>query len=502
MPNKTLTGLDYKYREFLNRMDIAWSYPTVFMAPNGEKLTDLTTWESGTFDTQGYGKEKWYEWPIEWSAPFGMTPQAIGDTSVSETGSHAKMYAKHVFYPVDLDSFLADFKYGDMRLGEAGMNELDYSIKLAEMGMTAYYQQVFWADGTGRRARCYSADNPDGTHTRIYLRPMWAQFAAPGALDATKYLVENQFVRVGTWDETAAAGVGSGGWTVGWTLLRIRQIHAGTTACGGADAPYILVTPQNVAPGDITTDMYLFIEHPEVSGTADKEVQGAFAYIGDGYNAHTDADSSVVGAGNAFPSFGRRMYAGVDRFTDDTYRRFRGYIYNRYQANPFAAVTLTAAVVDEWLTGFYANSPRGTRLDCVVTNTHMRSRFSTAFAAQGSLFMNYTDFPAGKNTIGFRGAAILDSYGPGGSNIIPVFFCDDCPRQSIWGFSWKVPQGPALVHAIVNPGEWAPGDAGMGPFRDMRNITKETKLQAVYQRSEMFIQHRPAAQTALFFAAE
>jgi hypothetical protein len=496
MPTTTLTQLDYKFREYLAKMEVAWAWPQMFMAPNGEKLQDLETWEAGSFDVQGYGKEKWYEWPIEWSAPYSITPGAIGDTSTPETGSHAKMYAKHTFAPVKLDSFLADYKNGDIQLGEAAMNELDYRVSLNLRQFQAHYQQVFWGDGTGRKARLYSMDDPDGTYTRIYLRPMWAQFAMPGALDATKHLVENMYVRIGTWDETAAAGVGSGAWTGTLNMRRIRQVHTGTTVCGGADAPYILVTPQIVDPGSDTT-LYLFIEHPETGGTADKEVQGAMAWIGDGYNAHTDATTSVVGAGNNFPSFGRRMYANIDRFTDDAYRKFRGYIYNRYVANPFATVTLTAAIVDEWLRGYYNNAPGGTRLDCIVANSALRSRFSTAFAAQGSLFMNYTDFPAGKNTVGFRGAAIIDCYGGGGDRVIPVFFCDDAPRQSIWGFAWK-----SLKHAIVNPGEWAPGDSGKGPFRDMRNITSETLLQATYQRSEMFIQHQPAAQTALFFAAE
>lgn len=494
MASTTLTQLDYKFREYLAKMDVAWRWPSVFMAPNGESLVGLETWTAGSFNVQGYGKEKWYEWPIEWSAPFPVTPGGIGDTSVNESGSHAKMYSKKVFAPIKLDSDLADYKNGQIELGISG-DELDYRVGLTLQALEAYYQQVFWGDGTGRRARVYSIDEMGGaTYSRIYLRPMYAINAAPGALDATKYLVPNEFVRIGLWDETAASGVGSGSWHASTYLRRITQIHVGTTACGGADAPYIVVTPQIVGGSGIAdpTTYYLFIEHPLSGGTADKEVQGVWSWLGDGYNAHSDAATAVNNA--AFPSFGRRVYATVDRFTDDTYAAFRGHVYNRQLATPCAAVALTTGVIDEWMRDFYAKAPRGTRLECLVANSALRSKVSTVFGTQGTVFLNDTDIP---HKIGFRSAAFIDCYGGGGSRVIPWFFCDDAPRGGIFGFTFK-----PLKHAVVNPGQWAPGDAGKGPFRDMRNITWETYLQALYERNEMFIQHRPAAQTACLFVTE
>ena len=501
MATTTLTQLDYKFQEYLAGMDIAWSWPTTFMAENGESLVGLETWESGSFAVKGYGKEKYYEWPIEWSVPFPVTPGGIGDTSVNESGSHAKMYSKKVFAPVKLDSDLADYRNGQIELGEAAMNELDYRIGLAQGALMAYYQQVFWGDGTGRRSRVYSIDEYGGaTYSRIYLKPMWSvNNAVPGALDATKYLVQNEFVRIGLWDETAASGVGSGSWHADTYLRRITQIHVGTTACGGADAPYILVTPQIPLGSTIVnpTYYYLFIEHPETSGTADKEVQGVWAALGDGYNAFTNA---ATGTNNsAYPPFGRRVYANIDRFTDDTYSAFRGHVYNRQLAVPCAAVALTTGVMDDWMRDFYRKAPRTrdggpTKLDCLVSNAGLRSKVSTMFASQGTVFLNDTEIP---HKTGWRTSAFIDSYCGGGSRVIPWFFCDDAPVGGIFGFSFK-----SLKHAIVNPGAWAPGDAGRGVFRDMRNITDETILKALYERNEMFIQHRPAAQTACLFVTE
>ncbi len=512
MASTTLTQLDYKFREYLAEMDVAWSWPSVFMASDGEPLVGLETWTAGSFEVKGYGKEKHYEWPIEWSAPFSLTPGGIDfDTSVNETGSHAKMYAKKVYAPILLDKELAEFKGGQIQLGAAAANELDYRIKLALGSMEAYYQQVFWGDGTGRRARVYSiiegtpASPGGGTYSTIYLRPMWATNAAPGAFDATKYLVENEFVRLGLWDETAASGVGSGSWYhANSNLRRIVQIHVGTSACGRADAPYIVVTPQILTSGGGAgstipdpTYYYVFIEHPETGGTADKEVQGVNAWMGDGYNAHTNA---ATGANNSgYPAFGRRVYATIDRYTDDTYAKFRGHVYNRQLATPCAAVPLTTAVIDDWLTDYYAKCPRDAsgkpyRIEAFVANSHLRSKFATVFATQGTVFLNDTDIP---HKIGWRSPAIIDSYGPGGSRIVPLFFAEDAPRNSIHGFCFK-----PLKHGIVEAGRWSPGDPGYGPFRDVSNITEEDVLKALYKRTEMFIQHRPAAQTSCLFVTE
>ena len=494
MATTTLTQLDYKFREKLGALEVMHRWPSVFMAPNGENLVGLESWEAGMFDLKTYGKEKWYEWPLQWSVGFPFTPGGIGDTSVAETGSHAKMYNKKVFAPIKLDTDLAHYKNGEIELS-ISPDELSYRLDVVNKGLAAYYQQTFWNDGVGRRARVYSVDDYGGVScNRWYLQPLMAINAAPGALDATKYLLEDMFIRVGLWDETAVSGVGSGSWFGATTnLLRIREIHVGTTACGGADGPYIITTPYfDSSTLANPTYYYIFIEHPKATGTADVEVQGVWASLGEGYNAHTRADAAVNNA--AYPSFGRRVYATVDRFTTDAYRRFRGYVYNRYLGTPCAAVALTTAVIDEWMRGFYANSPRGTQLSCLVANSALRSKVSTVFASQGTVFLNDTEIP---HRVGFRSAAFIDCYGGGASRIIPWFFCDDAPRGGIFGFDFR-----SLKHATVVPGEWAPGDPGKGPFRDMRNITWEEYLQALYQREEMFIQFKPAAQTACLFVTE
>jgi len=449
MASSTLSDLGYKYREYLGEMNTAWSWPKMFMASDGESLVGLETWDAGTFATKGYGKEKHYEWPIEWSAPFPITVgKPSGDVSVSETGSHAKMYAKKVYASIKLDKDLAEFRPGDIKGVE---NELDYRQKLALGALESWYQQVFWGDGTGRRARVYSIDEMGGaTYSRIYLR-------------------------------------------------RITQIHVGTTACGGADAPYIVVTPQIPSGSSISnpTYYYVFGEVPGTALTADKEPQGANAWIGKGYNAHTNAATGANS--NSYNSIGRRVYADVDRYTDDTYQDFRGHNYNETLATPCAAVALTTAVLDDWLTDFYKRVPQDShgqpyRIDAFVANAHLRSKFASVFSSQGTVFLNDTEIP---HKIGWRMPAIIDSYGPGLSRVVPIFFAEDAPRNSIWGFCFK-----PLKHAIVQPGAWSPGDAGYGIFRDVSNITYETDLQALYSRTEMFIQHRPRAQTSMFWVTE
>lgn len=483
--NTTRTSLDFALEYWLGPMDVAWRMPKLFSEIGGKAVIERVTPVM-----EGAGARKWMTWPIEFTADFPFAAGGGFGSSYSETGARATLYQKTITAIAEIEPQLQNTESGVQGMGK----EADRKVKnIVQYGLPALGMHHFWLDGSGRRARIYSIA-VEGSYTKIILKPLWAQDAWPGALDAAKYLVQNMQVDLTTCDETAGSGAGSYTRLAWGTGLRILTVHTGMTIHTGSDPSYIIVSPQVTDPGTPTLDddtIYVSLTHP--LGTMDGEPQGCARWIGNGYNARSSGIVSAVDA--AHNPFGWRAYAGLDR-ADVAYEAFIGYIANMAKPSPTADITLTGAEVDTWLQNFYEKAPPDTDLDCFVANSYLRARFNTAFAAQQTLYLDNTHI----RYLGtdWQGATIYDPYGVNGGRFKPLFFARDAWRQSIWGFQWAY-----FKQAVLTDFQWLPnGNAGSAYWTDLRPITKEPILRAVGQKDGFLIQGRPAAQTAMLFVTE
>jgi hypothetical protein len=479
-PNTTRASLDFALQPFIGQLDVAWRMPKLF-----ETLGGRTVLERVNPVMTGAGKRKHFEWSIEFTAPF--SPAAGGGIGWdnTESGDSGVLYPKIISAIAEIDPSLMNTESGVQGM----VDEATRKIKnIRDHQLPTIGMHHFWLDGSGRRARVHSIAN-EGSYTKVILKPIWAQDAAPGALDAAKFIEQNMYVDLGTADETANSGEGSFTRAAAWGVeLRVLSKHTGTTIHSGADPSYIIVSPQVVVPQetDVTT-MYVYITHP--LGTLNGEPQGYARYIGNGYNGRTSGIASEVNA--AWPAFGWQRYATIDRQNVD-YEKFIGFIYNSVLATPCAEVQLTPDVIDNWLGEFYDRASADTDLDVVVANVHLRPAFAHAFADQGTLYLNNSEI---KN-IGWAGATIYDPYGAGGARWKPVIFARDAHRQSITGFSWK-----HFKQAVTSEFAFSPGTYSEY-WTDMRPIDKSRMLRATGEQEGFLIQLRPQAQTSVWFVDE
>ena len=479
----TRASLDFALEPFIGTLDFAWRMPKLFNQLAGNIVIERVDPEM-----TGAGKRKHMEWPIEFTAPFSIAAGGGITTDESESGTSGVLYPKIISAIAEIDPSLENTESGVKGMVKEAERKI---MNIQNAQLPAVGMHHWWLDGSGRRARAYTCED-SGVNSRIVVKPMWAQDAWPGAADAIKYLVGGMKIDLGTADETAATGAGSHTRSA-WTELRIVSIHRGTTIYNGADPCYIDVYPQ-IDMGQVDVeDYYIYITHP--LGTLDGEPQGCARWIGNGYNARTSAQASGVDAAHA--PFGWRKYAGIDR-ADVTYEKFIGYVHNMSKATPTNDITLTDAEVQAWLGEFYARAPSGTDLDVFVANTFLRPRFNTAFAAQGTLYLDNNPI----RKLGWEGATVYDPFGANGGRWKPLYFVDDAWRQSIWGFSWKNTDGMSLFYqAVTQKFDFTQGTVSKY-WTDLRPITKERILRAVGEQEGFLINLRPAASTAMFNVTE
>jgi hypothetical protein len=470
-----MSDLEVVLKEFNAPLQVMWRMPELFNAADGTPaIKRITPQMSG-----GAGKHNYYELNFEWSRPFNASAGAPGHDG-SPTFSTGALYAKRIFATCEIDPIVRGTEAAIANAKNEITAKLDHTTRnvMPTLGM-----HHFWLDGTGRRARCALAShNADGVSTRVWLKPMWTQDALPGCLDATKYIEPEMWVDFITYDETTNSGVGSGARVTNATALRVRTVHRGTVAYvnGTEDSAYIDVDKITADISDVTT-WFVALENP--AGVVDGEPQGVMRWIGDGYNANRATTAT-------HPAFGFRNYAGLDK-QNAAYERFVSYIYNRSQSNPVATVTVSPQIMDAWLGEFYLRAPKGTSLDCLVSHTNVRWAIKKAFdTAHSALYTDVMEIP----DLGYRGPVYTD---PHTGRTIPWYFTADCPRQSTFGFHFE-----PMAQADLNPGDWAGGDPGISPWRDMRNITKELLWRATWEHDGFLVQHMPSTSTAMFFINE
>lgn len=483
----TRTSLDFALEPFIGTLDFAWRMPKLFNQVAGNTVIERVNPEMATA-----GKRKWFEWPIEFSAPFSIAAGGGITTDESESGTSGTLYPKIISAIAEIDPSLDNTESGVKGMVKEAERKI---MNIQNHQLPAIGMHHWWLDGSGRRARVYSVDNVSRVGwSRIIVRPMWAQDEWPGAADSIKYLVQGMKVDLGTADETAATGAGSHTRSA-WTELRIDTIHRGTTIHTGVDPCWIDVYPAVTLGQTVATTLYIYITHP--LGTLDGEPQGCARWIGNGYNARSAADASAVSA--THNPFGWRKYAGIDR-ADASYEKFIGYVHNMSKATPTNDITLSNTELEAWLGEFYARSPSGTDLDCFVANSFLRGRFETAFAAQQTLYLPHTNI----RYLGadWQGATIYDPYGANGGRMKPLYFVDDAWRQSLWGFSWKDTSGMSTFYqAVTKNFEFSKG-SDSAYWTDLRPYTKERIMRAVGEQEGFLINLRPAASTAMLFLTE
>lgn len=470
--NSVLAAYDFKCREALGPLHMAWRLPKLFESVGGEALIkrqDVT----GYLST--YGQQKRYDWPVEFSTSFPLSTGAAASVDYPEAGERPSLGIKRVFAELDADPMVRHIKTDVPNAPNPVDDKINRLIKyvLPVRGMFD-----FWLDGTDRLARIAKVSEDGKT---IHLKPMWTQDAAPGCFDATKYIYQNMFVDVISYSEATETGAV----VTGDTCKRVTGVHRGTVAYvnGSEDSAYITLA---TALSD-TNVVGKFIALHNAARVVDGAPQGAMRWVGKGTNE--DRGSSA-----AWPAAGHAVYATLDKSTA-AYERFGARIYNEYHGTYAAEVTLTDAVLETWLNEYYDHSPYGAEkpLDVVVMNTYLRPAVHQAFADGNTLFFDNNPDGEIDALMGYRGVRFYDI---NQKRWIPLVFTNDAPRQTMWGFNLKV-----MLQADVNGiGEWAAGTNGI--WTDMRPITFENIIRAVWEHDGFTVNHVPSTSTAIWFIDE
>lgn len=470
--NSVLAAYDFKCREAVGPLHMAWRLPKLFESLGGEALIKR---QDVTGFLTDYGRQKRYDWPVEFSTSFPMTTGAAAAVDYPEAGERPTLGIKRVFAELDADPMVRHIKTDVPN----APNPIDDKIRrLINFVMPVRGMMDFWLDGTDRAARIAKVSEDGKT---IWLKPMWAQDALPGCLDATKYIFKNEYIDVIDYDETTETGA-----VVATDVCkRVTGVHRGTVAYvnGSEDSAYITLA---TALGD-TNVVGKFIALHNAASVVDGAPQGAMRWMGKGTNE--DRGSSA-----AWPSAGHKVYATLDK-SAAAYERFGGRIYNEWHGTYASEVTLTDAVIDTWLGEYYDHSPYGIQrpLDVIVLNTYLRPAVHAAFAAGNTMYFDNDPNGTIDALVGYRGVRFFDVYQ---NKWIPLVFTSDAPRQTMWGFSLK----PMLQADVNGMGEWASGTNGI--WTDLRPITFDNIIRAVWEHDGFVVNHMPSTSTAVWFIDE